>query len=149
MSDTWARPCFSAASRFALAAILAGGAVLPLSAQDRAALDGTVTDASGGTVEGAGVALTSALNGFHRNTVTGTNGIYQFPSLGVGTYKVSISKNGFKPYEVTGVDLLFGQVRTLDVQLQVGAISESVQVSAASEALNRTNAEIDGVVESP
>jgi hypothetical protein len=124
-------------------------AIFPMAAQDRAAVNGTVTDPSGAFVEGAKVELNSTLNGFHRSTVTGTDGIYQFPSLAVGTYTISISKDGFKPYEITGVDLLFGQVRTLDEQLQVGGVSDSVQVSSTAEALNRTNAEIDGVIESP
>src|ERR1700730_8109112 len=87
-------------------------AIFPMAAQDRAAVNGTVTDPSGTFVEGAKVELNSTLNGFHRSTVTGTDGIYQFPSLAVGTYTISISKDGFKPYEITGVDLLFGQVRT-------------------------------------
>ncbi|MDQ1469886.1 MAG: hypothetical protein QOJ99_1366, partial [Bryobacterales bacterium] len=133
---------------FCLATVL-GSAISPLYAQDRAAINGTVTDSSGAIIAGAMVELTSTLNGFHRNSATGTNGLYQFPSLAVGSYAVSISKTGFKPFEITGVDLVFGQVRTLDVKLEVGAISDSVQVVASTEALNRTNAEIDGVIESP
>jgi hypothetical protein len=131
-----------------LAAILAC-ATFPMAAQDRAAINGTVTDPSGAFVAGAKIELNSTLNGFHRSTITGTDGIYQFTSLAVGTYTISTSKNGFKPYEITGVELLFGQVRTLDERLEVGAVSDSVQVNATGEALNRTNAEIDGVIESP
>jgi hypothetical protein len=123
--------------------------VAPLIAQDRAALNGTVTDPSGSRVAKATVKLDSADNGLHRETSTDADGIYAFPSLPVGTYTVSISQSGFKPYVIEGVDLLYGQVRTLDEELQIGAITESVQVTATSEALNRTNAEIDGVIESP
>jgi len=68
--------------------------------------------------------------------------------LPVGTYTVSISKDGFKPLVISGVDLLFGQVRTLDGTLALGATSNSVEVTATTEALNRTNAEVDGVIES-
>src|SRR5882757_6662470 len=129
--------------------ILTYCAMFPLMAQDRAAINGTITDPSGAPVAGATVELKSAANGFHRTTVTGNDGIYEFPSLAVGAYTVSVSKDGFKPYQITAVDLLFGQVRTLDVRLDIGATSESVQVTATAEALNRTNAEIDGVIESP
>ena len=66
-----------------------------LHAQDRAGINGTVTDPSGQVIAGAKVELISTLNGFHRNTVTGTDGIYQFSSLAVGTYTVSISRDGF------------------------------------------------------
>jgi hypothetical protein len=138
MFNTWARLI-----------VLLPGAIIALHAQDRAAINGTVTDPSGATVEGATVELTSTLNGMHRKTTTGNGGIYQFTSLGVGTYTISITKAGFKPYVIAGVDLLFGQVRTLDERLQLGATSESVQVTATSETLNRTNAEVDGVIESP
>jgi len=55
-------------------------AILPMAAQDRAAINGTVTDPSSGFVAGAKIELSSTLNGFQRSTVTGTDGIYQFPS---------------------------------------------------------------------
>ncbi len=119
-----------------------------MAAQDRAAISGTILDPSGSAVEGAKVEMNSTDNGFHRETVTGLSGIYAFPSLPVGTYTVSISKNGFKPLVISGVDLLFGQVRTFDETLRVGATSSSVDVTATAEALNRTNAEVDGVIES-
>src|SRR6267154_1261400 len=83
------------------------GAILPLAAQDRAAISGTVTDPSGATVEGAEVELSSPLNGFRRTAITGTDGIYEFSSLAVGTYTLATSKDGFKPYEISGVDLLY------------------------------------------
>lgn len=137
----------SAPVRFAALLSLFLGALAH--AQDRAAINGTITDPSGGVVAGAKVELTSTLNGFRRTATTGADGIYEFPSLGVGTYSVSISKDGFKPYQIGGIDVLFGQIRTLDERLEVGALSDSVQVTATVEALNRTNAEIDGVVETP
>ena len=118
-------------------------------AQDRAAINGTVTDPSGAGVGGAMVKMNSNATGFHRETVTGTTGIYEFQSLPVGTYSLSISKDGFKPYTIREVDVLFGQVRTLDSKLQLGVTSDSVEVTASTETLNRSNAEVDGVVESP
>ena len=95
------------------------------------------------------VKMNSNATGFHRETVTGTTGIYEFQSLPVGTYSLSISKDGFKPYTIREVDVLFGQVRTLDSKLQLGVTSDSVEVTASTETLNRSNAEVDGVVESP
>jgi hypothetical protein len=123
--------------------------VLPCLAQDRAAINGTVTDPTGATVPAASVELTSPATGLRRSTVTPANGIYEFPSLPVGRYRISISKVGFNPYVVSDVDLLYGQVRTVDVKLAVGATSDSVKVEASNEALNRDNAEVDGVIESP
>ena len=120
-----------------------------LTAQDRAAMNGTVTDPSGALVDGAKVEMNSNSNGLHRETITGATGIFEFQSLPVGTYTISISKDGFKPYVIRDVDLLYGQVRTLDTKLQLGVTADSMEVTATTESLNRSNAEVDGVIESP
>ena len=132
-----------------LAATLLLASIIPLTAQDRAAISGTILDPSGSVVENAKVKMNSPATGLHRETVTGPTGIYGFASLPVGAYTISISKDGFKPFEIQHVDLLYGQIRTVDATLQVGATSESVQVTASAESVNRSNAEIDGVIESP
>ena len=87
--------------------------------------------------------------GLRRETTSNQRGIYEFASLPVGSYTLSMSRQVFKPLVVSNVDLLFGQVRTVDAPLTVGATAESVQVSATAEYLNRDNAEVDGVIESP
>jgi len=66
----------------------------------------------------------------------------------VGTYTLRISKAGFKPTEISQVDLQFGETRTIDAKLEVGGVAEVVEVTAAAETLNRTNAEVGGVIES-
>lgn len=58
-----------------------------VAAQDRATLNGTVTDSSGALVEGARVELLSAATGLHRESLTNQHGIYEFPSLPVGSYR--------------------------------------------------------------
>jgi len=134
-------------SLFAATLLLAS--IIPLNAQDRAAISGTILDPSGSVVENAKVEMSSPATGLHRETVTGPTGIYGFASLPVGAYTISISKDGFKPFEIQHLDLLYGQIRTVDATLQVGATSESVQITASAESVNRSNAEIDGVIESP
>jgi hypothetical protein len=123
--------------------------VWPLLAQTRAVINGTVMDPSGATVADAKVQLTSPATGLRREVVTRSNGIYEFPSLPAGTYSISVSKPGFERYSLTNVDLLVGQIRTLDVKLGLGQTSQAVEVTASSELLNRSNAEIDGVIEAP
>jgi hypothetical protein len=130
-----------------LFAVLA--AAWPAMAQDRASIHGTVTDPSGAVVSGAQVTLNSPATGLRRETVTGSSGLYEFPSLAVGSYKISFASAGFKPYAIDSVDLLYGQVRTVDARLSIGGASESVEVSASPEEVNRANAEVDGVIESP
>ena len=123
--------------------------VYPMLAQTRAVINGTVTDPSGATVGDAKVQLTAPTTGLRREIETHSNGIYEFPSLPVGTYNISVFKSGFETYSLTGVDVVIGQVRTLDVKLALGQTAQAVDVTASSELLNRSNAEIDGVIEAP
>ncbi|MGH9764300.1 MAG: carboxypeptidase-like regulatory domain-containing protein, partial [Blastocatellia bacterium] len=121
----------------------------PLAAQvDRAAISGTVSDSSGALVPGAKVELVSPGTGLHRETVTDTDGIYHFPALPVGEYTLTISKEGFKSVDIPSVVLAVGQPRTIDVQLGVGTVSESIQVKASVETVNRSSAEVGGLVDS-
>src|ERR1019366_8703289 len=118
---------------------------LPLAAQvDYASLNGTVTDPSGAVVQGARVAAVSSATGFRRETTTSPAGTYQISGLAVGTYTITISRDGFKAAEFKDVELAVGQPRTIDASLQVGSITESVEVTATLETLNRTSAEVGG-----
>ncbi len=121
---------------------------MPTLAQDRTAINGTVTDPSGAVVPSVKVELKCPDTGLSRDTVTGATGIYEFPALSIGTYQLTISKAGFKPYEVKDIDLVYGQARTVDASLQIGATTDAVEVTASSELLNRNSAEVGQVIES-
>ena len=116
-------------------------------AQDRAAVNGTVTDATGAVVANADVDLRSEAIGVHRTGKTSSTGFYQFPALGVGRYVLTIKKEGFRPFTVLDIDLQFAQTQTLDAKLQVGATSETVEVEAVTDALNTSNAEVGTVID--
>jgi Carboxypeptidase regulatory-like domain len=121
---------------------------LPLAAQvDQVAISGTVTDSSGAAVQGAKIELLSTATGLHRETTTNTTGIYHLPALQIGKYKITVSKEGFKSVEFPNVELSVGQPRTIDVRLEVGTISTMVQVTATVEPLNRSSAEVGGLIE--
>ena len=118
-------------------------------AQDRAAISGTVKDSSGALIAGASVTLLAPATQLHRSAKTNSSGIYSFNSLPVGTYQLSFSSDHFKPLTIDRVDLLFGQVRTVDTTLQVGTATEQVNVTATTDALNRTSAEQGINIEAP
>ena len=121
-------------------------ACVPLVAQvDHASLSG-LTDASGAVVAGANVETLSAETAFRRQTITGRR-IYQIPGLPIGMYTVTFSQEGFKPTEVKRVELVVGQPRTIDAQLEVGPVTDAVEVTASLETLNRTSAEVRARVE--
>src|SRR5258708_10111394 len=114
---------------------------------DQAAISGTVTDSTGAAVAGAKVVLQSTATGLHRDTVTNADGIYQFPALPIGDYRVTVSKDGFSPVEIQNVKLEINQPRTVDINLAVGAVTNTIQVTATDETLNRTSAEVGGLVD--
>ncbi len=120
---------------------------LPGLAQDRTGINGTVTDPSGALIPNVKVELKSPATGLFREVRTGSTGIYEFPALPIGSYQITIAKDGFRTYEIDNVELVYGQVRTVDATLQIGGTTEAVQVSATTEMLNRTSAEVGQVIE--
>jgi Carboxypeptidase regulatory-like domain len=120
---------------------------IPVFAQDRAAINGTVTDASGALVTGATVELKSQETGLRRATLTDQGGRYQITPLPVGTFALTIAKAGFRPTTVNQIDLQYSETRTIDARLEVGRATDTVEVSATAEAVNRTNAEVGAVIE--
>ena len=115
---------------------------------DRANLNGTVTDASGSLVPNARVEIVSQTTGLTREAQTGPSGVYSIPGLPVGTYDLKISREGFRLYEVKGIQLFVGQTRTMDAKLQVGALATQVEVQAEAAALETSDAQVGNVIES-
>jgi hypothetical protein len=133
---------------FSLCVFAVGILALPVAAQDRTAIGGTVMDPSGAVIPDSKVELKCPATGLSRETHTSATGIYEFPSLSIGSYSVTVTKNGFKPYKVDDIELVFGQARNVDAVLQVGTAAETVEVHETSEMLNRTSAEVGQVIES-
>src|SRR6202163_2711606 len=119
-----------------------------LLAQDRAAISGTVTDPSGSVIPMASIELKAPAIGLHRTVTTDDKGSYAITALSVGTYDLTISKSGFGAETIEHIDLQYGETRTIDAQLQVEATAATIEIQATVEAVNRTNAEIGGVIES-
>jgi hypothetical protein len=113
---------------------------------DRATLSGTISDGTGAKIGAAKISLESAGTGFRREIASTEAGTYQFPGLPVGSYSVTISKEGFSTARFDAVVLTVGQSRTLDAQLAVGAVSTAVEVVADVTPLEQTNAEIGAVI---
>ena len=105
-----------------------------------AALTGTVTDPSGGTVVGAEVTATNLATGIKRSVRTDEVGKYLMAQLPPGDYRVELAATGFKTAVRTNLGLPIGVTSTLDVVLELGNVAESVEVAAVAAALNRTDA---------
>lgn len=103
-----------------------------LHAQSVSQISGTVRDPTGAAVPGAAVTATQTETGLVRTAETDQNGSYLLPSLPIGPYRIEIKKQGFSTYIQSGIVLQVATVPTIDAVLNVGAVSESVQVEAAA-----------------
>src|SRR5215472_15367579 len=129
--------------------VLIASLVLALAAfaqVDRATLEGTVTDKSGGAISGATIKIEAIDTGIAVQRSTNSNGYYRFPGIAAGEYTVFTSFRGFKSTAIEGVILQVGQTRTLDVSLDVGDISEKVEVMAQLTPGERSSAESSAVI---
>ncbi|MBV8732648.1 MAG: TonB-dependent receptor, partial [Acidobacteriia bacterium] len=101
-------------------------------AQSVSQISGTVRDASGLGVPGAQVTVIQTDTGLIRTATTGANGDYSLPSLPTGPYRMEVKKEGFNTYVQSGISLQVDTAPTIDPVLQVGAVSEAVEVQAAA-----------------
>src|SRR5438552_11521810 len=109
---------------------------------------GVVTDAQGGTVAGADVTLTDLATRSPRTTTTNDAGRYHFASVPVGNYDITISKSGFKVHKAAAQKVSIATQLTLDVALEVGALTETVVVTAqAGSELQTANATIGNTID--
>ncbi|MCU1329331.1 MAG: TonB-dependent receptor, plug, partial [Bryobacterales bacterium] len=119
---------------------------LPLSAQN-SEVSGRVTDASKAPVSGAQVTLLRIDTGDQRSAATAGEGRYTFPLLVAGTYEIHVAKNGFQKQARTGITVETGAVRTIDVELVVGSVTETVEVTADAPLLQSESAAVAAVVD--
>jgi hypothetical protein len=117
----------------------------PAWAQSQAAngaIEGTITDSSGGVLPGVTVTLTNVETGTERTVVTNERGLYRAPLLPLGTYRVVAELQGFKKFEQTDLKLSVGQTAVVNATLSVGAVSETITVSGDSPVLDAARIDI-------
>jgi len=107
---------------------------------------GTVTDPSGGAVSGAKLVLTNEANGTQRDTQSGAGGEYIFLEVPIGTYQLEINQQGFKKYLHRGLVVNLNEVVSLDIPLQLGGSTETVEVTGAPPLVDTTSTQLGAVV---
>ncbi len=104
----------------------------------RGAINGTVTDPSGGVVPNAHVKATESATGIDHTTVTTNEGQFARQDIPLGFYKVTVTATGFPVYTVDKVEVVAGTIYTLPVKLTMQQQSTTVEVSAAALTLDTT-----------
>ncbi|HWB97726.1 MAG TPA: carboxypeptidase regulatory-like domain-containing protein, partial [Bryobacteraceae bacterium] len=95
-----------------------------------AQITGLITDASGAVLPGASITVTNEATGIRRMTAANEAGLYVVPLLPPGNYGLTVKKEGFRIAEHRGITLQVSQTARLDFVLEVGAVSDSVQVTS-------------------
>jgi Carboxypeptidase regulatory-like domain len=116
--------------------------VLAFAQSGTTSLRGTVTDPSSATVSAAKVTLASPDRGFARTVTTNSTGNYEFLQLQPGTYDVKVEMSGFRASEQKQIQLLVDTPATVNMKLEVGAASETVEVSGEAPVINTTDASV-------
>ena len=122
-------------------------AALPLAAQNFGEITGTVSDTTGAVIAGAVVTVTQASTNQARRVTTNEAGAYSAPFLVPGVYDIRVENPGFKAATRRAVDLQVGAVARIDFSLQVGELSEQVEVSGGAPLLTTESAALGTVIE--
>lgn len=118
-------------------------------AQYRASIQGVITDPQGAIVPGAKVTLTNLETGKTQETTSNDAGIYNFGALPPSSFKLEVSKDGFKTKLYDHVQIIAEQVNAVDVELEVGTATETITVNAAEAPLIDTETgQISGTITS-
>jgi hypothetical protein len=127
--------------------VLGVAACLPSRSQTFAEITGEVKDTAGAIVVGAKVTATNAATGGTRETVTTKAGVYSFSPLIPGIYDLRVEQLGLRAAVHNGVELQVQHTARVDFKLQVGPVSESVELIASAAQPNTEDATVGTVVE--
>ena len=121
-------------------------ATVPASAQITSGhISGQITDQHGGAVPGASVVATNTATGFVREATSDGSGAYRLAALPVGTYDVSATLTGFRPY-ARSLTVNVARSTTLDIALGVASVTEQVVVRAAVPLVSTTSSSVGDIV---
>ena len=110
--------------------------------QGTTSLRGVVTDSGGAIVPGSAVTLVSSSTNNSRSTLTDDAGVYQFLQTTPGKYEIKVEKPGFRTMTKSAITLQVSTPATLDIMLEVGSVSETINVEAEVTAINTVDATI-------
>src|SRR3984893_11439339 len=101
-----------------------------------------VSDVSGASVTDAKVTVTNEGTNVSQSTNASSNGAYEFPNLLIGSYTVTVEKEGFKKYVGKGVRVAASQVADVTVKLELGGANLVVEVNSAGDLIKPTSSEL-------
>ena len=126
--------------------LLICGANATFAQEVTATVAGTVTDPSGAAVVGATVTAKSVERGITYTGVSNDSGIYRIAQLPVGSYDLRIEKTGFQTAVYPTFTLSLNQIARFDVELKVGQVSQTIEVTGAAPVLKTEATQVDTII---
>jgi carboxypeptidase family protein len=133
-------------ARYSLLILLLLVAISSRAQVDKATINGSVTDQSGAMISDAKITAVNSETGANFSAASNNAGIYQILALPVGHYTVHFAKPGFRALDRTGLVLETGQVAQVNVRLNMGTVSEKVEVVAGAPVLLDTETPTVGTI---
>jgi hypothetical protein len=130
-----------------VSAMVAGLSAIPLFAQTFGEITGHISDATGAAVPGARVILNNIATNAVRTGVSTASGDYTFPAVAPGVYNLRVEQASFKTASTNSVQVQVQQTLRLDFTLEVGQVTESIEVSASAQMLQAENVSLGTVIE--
>lgn len=138
---------WAGAVRLAAAALVFALAAGSAWAQDQSRLSGAVTDTSGAAIPGAKLTLTNVATGVTATSESNETGVYIFPYVAPGVYSLQTEVAGFKTSNQTGVVLETGLTRSVNVQMEIGELTEVITVEATTPQLESSTSSVSQFIE--
>ncbi len=136
-------------SKLRIGALLLLSAAIPatMAQTSRALITGLVTDGTGAVISGVKITVTDIQRNQEYKTESNTSGLYRIIELTPGSYRVTAEATGFRTYVLESLPLNTQQNATLNITLEIGALTERVQVTATGPLLEASSATLSSVVE--
>jgi carboxypeptidase family protein/TonB-dependent receptor-like protein len=145
-STSYLRRTVCRVSRVLACVLIVGSLMTTRAFAQTAEISGTIIDSSGASVPNAGVTALNVGTGISQSTESNSYGYYLIPLLEVGNYTVTAQAKGFETQIRSGVSLSVGAQQVLNITMQVGSVTQSVEVNGAAPIVELGNAAIADVV---
>jgi len=126
--------------------LLICGANATFAQEVTATITGTITDPSGAAIAGANVIAKSVERGITYNAASNESGLFRISNLPVGNYELRIEKEGFQTSTYPAFTLVLNQVARIDVEMKVGQVSQTIEVSGSIPVLKTEATQVDTII---
>jgi hypothetical protein len=126
--------------------LLICGANAAFAQEVTATVTGTITDQSGAAIAGANVTAKSVERGITYSATSNESGLYRISNLPIGNYELRVEKQGFQTSAYPAFTLVLNQVARVDVEMKVGQVSQTIEVSGAVPVLKTEATQVDTII---